>query len=183
MGMPAPVYFTRAMVLDLPEDGNRYELVRGELLVTPAPRLRHQLVIGRLYERLSSYLRKEPVGEALFSPADISWGREDVLIQPDLFVIALEDARRDEWALIRRVLLAVEVLSLSSVRQDRFTKRLEYQRQGVPLYWIVDLEQPVVEVWTPVDHFPRFERERLSWQPAGASRAFEIELSELFRPI
>ena len=82
MGMPAPLYYTADMVRALPEDGNRYELVYGELLVSPSPRLWHQALVGRFFLALSEYLRAHPVGHALTSPADISWG-PDVLVQPD----------------------------------------------------------------------------------------------------
>ena len=53
MGMVAPVYYTADMVRALPDDGNRYEVVHGELLVTPAPRLWHQKLVGRLYQERS----------------------------------------------------------------------------------------------------------------------------------
>src|SRR5213083_1003853 len=75
MGMAAPTYYTADMVRALPDDGNRYEVVHGELLVTPSPRLWHQTLVGRLYSALEGYLRDQPVGEALTAPADISWGR------------------------------------------------------------------------------------------------------------
>jgi Uma2 family endonuclease len=79
MGMLAPVYYTADMVRALPDDGNRYEVVYGELFVTPAPRLWHQKVVGRLVVALDTYLQHEAVGEVLHAPADISWGR-DVLV-------------------------------------------------------------------------------------------------------
>ncbi len=74
MSMPAPGFYTAQMVQALPADGNRYETVHGELLVTPAPRKWHQVVLGRLYVALTEYLRAHPAGHAFFSPADISWG-------------------------------------------------------------------------------------------------------------
>lgn len=79
--------------------------------------------------------------------------------------------------------LVVEVLSPSTARHDRFTKRLEYQRRGVPLYWIVDLDEQMVEIWTPTDHFPAFEREGLIWLPEGAPEPFSLELTELFKAL
>jgi Uma2 family endonuclease len=182
MGMAAPIYYTAEMVRALPADGNRYEVVHGELLVTPAPRLWHQEVIRRLTTSLSAYLDVERAGHLVVSPADISWG-PDTLVQPDLFVVPLEQARTLDWARMTDLLLVVEVLSPSSGRADRFTKRLEYQRQRVPLYWIVDPDEQQVEVWTPDDNFPRLERERLVWQPAGAASSFTLDLQELFRPI
>lgn len=62
MGMVAPVYYTADQIRALPEDGNRYEVVHGELLVTPAPRALHQEVVRRLLVALSRYLEAEPVG-------------------------------------------------------------------------------------------------------------------------
>lgn len=182
MGMAAPIYYTAEMVRALPDDGTRYEVVHGELLVTPAPRWLHQEVIRRLTTRLSAYLEVERAGHLVLSPADISWG-PDTLVQPDLFVVPLEQARTLDWTRITQLLLVVEVLSPSSRRADRFTKRLEYQRQQVPLYWIVDADERQVEVWAPDDTFPRFERERLVWRPAGAGSPFVLGLAELFKPI
>ncbi len=182
MAMVAPRYYTADLVRALPEDGNRYEVVRGELLVTPAPRLWHQEIVRRLTVTLSAYLAREGVGHPFCAPADVSWG-PDVLLQPDLFVVPLTQARTATWAGITDLLLAVEVLSPSSLRADRFTKRLEYQRQGVPCYWIVDLDAELVEVWSPMDRLPSIEREQLHWHPPGASAPFTLALRELFRPI
>jgi len=182
MGMAAPAYYTADEIRALPEDGNRYEVVHGEFLVTPAPRVWHQEVVGRLLVELRRYLGAEPVGHALLAPADISWA-PDTLVQPDVFVVPLEQARTLEWARIRNLLLVAEVLSPSSARADRFTKRIEYQRQRVPAYWILDPDELRAEVWAPDDTAPRFERERLVWQPSGASRPFELELPALFKPI
>lgn len=84
---------------------------------------------------------------------------------------------------MRRLLLVAEVLSPSSTRHDRFTKRRLYQEQQVPLYCIVDGEQRVVEVWTPEALFPHAEREQLVWHPTGASTPFRLALTELFRPL
>jgi Uma2 family endonuclease len=182
MGMVAPVYYTADMVRSLPDDGNRYEVVHGELLVTPAPRLWHQKLVGRLQAALDAYLQREVVGEVFTAPADISWGR-DVRVQPDVFVVPREEARPLDWAAIRTVLLAAEVLSPSSQRADRFTKRRLYQERSVPTYRVVDGDERLVEVWTPQTEFPAIERERLSWHPAGVGGRFTLELAELFRPI
>ena len=181
MGMPVPQdFYTREMVLALPEDGNRYETVWGELLVTPSPRLRHQLLLERLAEIIGPWARRNGVGLLLRAPADISWG-PDILVQPDLFVIAREQAGARDWSEITKLELVVEVLSPSSARADRFAKRRLYQAQGVGTYWVVDVEAGTVEVWTPEAAFPVIERERVVWHPAGASAPIEIELAELFR--
>jgi Uma2 family endonuclease len=182
MGMSAPLYYTADMVRAMPDDGNRYEVVYGELLVTPAPRLWHQILVKRLSVALGLYLERHPVGELLTSPADISWG-PDVLVQPDVFVVPPDEAGTLTWSRIRTLLLVAEVLSPSSARGDRFIKRLRYRQAGVPLYWIVDGDDRSVEIWTPADDFPAVERERLVWYPAGAREAFTLQLRDLFRPV
>jgi len=182
MGMPAPIYWTADMVRALPDDGNRYEVVYGELLVTPAPRPWHEIVLRRLLVALDRYLRAYPVGEVLGSRGDISWS-PDTLVSPDIFVVPLDQVRTLDWSRMRDLLLVAEVLSPSSARHDRFTKRRRYQDAGVPLYWIVDADERRVEIWTPTDTFPRFEQERLMWQPAGADEPFTLLLAELLRPV
>jgi Uma2 family endonuclease len=181
MGMAAPRYFSADMVRALPDDANRYETVHGELLVTPAPRPDHQYVVSELHARVHRYLERHPVGRVFTSPADISWG-PDVLVQPDLFVVAMEEARTFEWGKMRTLLLAVEVLSASTARYDRFTKRRVYQEYGVPWYWMVDIEARAAEIWSPEAISPRLERERLVWHPRGSTEPLAVPLDDILPP-
>jgi Uma2 family endonuclease len=175
--MPETVQrWTAQMVRELPEDGNRYEVVYGELLVTPAPRFRHQIVLGRLHAWIRSYL--ERLGRpdtVVFSPADISW-TDDTLVQPDLFVISPDELSND-WATFKTLLLAVEVISPSSVRADRIVKRRLYQEQRVGAYWAVDIEAGLVEVWHPEDDRPRIVTDVLTWrvEPAGPELTITVD--------
>ena len=164
MSMAMPLYYNADMVRSLPDDGHRYETVHGELLVTPAPRALHQRVAFRLARLIAAYVEPLGLGEAITSPADISWA-DDILVQPDIFVVALDEARTLDWARMKSLLLAVEVLSPSSERADRFTKRRLYQEVGVPLYWVVDADQQLVEAWTPTATFPVVERTHLTGIP------------------
>ncbi len=182
MGMAAPVYYSADMVRSLPDDGNRYETVHGELLVTPAPRALHQHIVKRLLVKLESYLERESVGEVFHAPTDISW-TDDTLVQPDLFVVDPREARTLDWTHMKTLLLVIEVLSPSTSRGDRFTKRRLYQEQHVPLYWIVDADQCQVEVWRPDLEFPETENERVLWVPEDAALPFELELDQLFKPL
>jgi len=182
MGMAAPLYYSAEMVRALPDDGKRYETVHGELLVTPAPRAWHQVIVQRVGYRLNRYLEDNGAGFLFQSPADVSWS-DDVLVQPDLFVVELEQARTMDWAQMQKLLLTIEVLSPSTVRYDRFTKRRLYQEVGIPFYWIVDPDEKAVEVWTPEDQFPKVENELVKWKPEGAVKEFELKLEELFKPI
>ena len=185
MGMPQPIAdWTVERVLALPDDGNRYEVVDGELLVSPAPTLLHQQAIGALYLPLHAFVSAERVGCVFLSPADIEFD-EHTLVQPDLFIAPLIEGRRPRsWKEIRQLLLAVEVLSPSTARADRQVKRRRYQRHGVADYWIVDLEARLVECWTPADERPQVLTERLDWRPLGEQPPrLSIDLIALFRDV
>jgi Uma2 family endonuclease len=171
--------YTIEDVLALPNDGNRYELVRGELLVTPSPAQPHQRLAGRLYSRVSAYLSANPgIAEALFAPADITVGHDE-LVQPDVFVVPLEELGGG-WKDIRTLLLVIEVISPSSARYDRVTKRGFYQEHGVPTYWIVDRDARLVEVWHPDDDRPEIVTDVLRWRIRADTPALEIALEDLF---
>ena len=183
MRMAAPAYYTAQMVRDLPDDGKRYEVVHGELLVTPAPRTWHQEIVGRLYVTLREYVERAGAGLHVFaSPADISWS-DDTLVQPDLFVVPIAEARTLDWARIKDLQLVIEVLSPASLRADRFTKRRVYQERRIPSYWVVDADERLVERWTPEAARPIIEHHPLAWHPAGVTRPLIVDLAELFRPI
>ncbi len=175
----APQYFTADMVRAMPEDGNRYELVWGELLVSPSPVPRHQRTVKRVIVALEAFCERTGAGEVSMSPADISWS-QDNLVQPDVFVIAPEEANAREWQTVKTLRLVVEVLSPSTARQDRFQKRKLYQEHGVATLWLIDADRRTVETWTPDQHFPTVETEQLTWHPKGASEPLVIRLEELF---
>lgn len=180
VSMPlAPEYFTVGMVRALPDDGRRHEVVLGELLVTPAPGLQHQRIVGRLFRLLASACDADGTLEAIVAPADVTWG-EDTLVQPDVFVVPKALVAGGELPPAPSLVLVAEVLSPSTARQDRFPKRAMYQRQGVETIWLVDAEQQLVEVWTPEASRPRVERERLVWRTAEQGELASIELRRLF---
>ncbi len=180
MSMPATLYYTAEMVRNLPDDGNRYETVHGELLVSSSPRQAHQAVLLEFTLALGSYLKGERLKGLFAAAADISWG-PDTLVQPDLFVAASEEiGLPGGWADVQTLHLAIEILSPASLRADRYTKRHLYQENGVATYWVVDIEHALVEVWTPAAIFPVIERERLTWRHPAAPSECVIDLKELF---
>jgi Uma2 family endonuclease len=164
----------------LPEDGNRYELIDGELFVTPAPTLRHQDAAASLYVLLRSFARASGC-DAYLAPADITFATH-TLVQPDLFILPRREdgSRAGQFEDVGRLLLAVEVISPSSRRTDRNQKRRLYQREGVPVYWIVDQEQRMVEVWGPDGEACRVERESLELDLPGAAAPLVITLPAFF---
>jgi Uma2 family endonuclease len=184
MGMPqAARDWTVQRVLALPEDGNRYEVVDGELLVTPSPTFHHQDAVFALARRLDPFVRSVGAGYLSISPADIELD-DLTLVQPDLFVFELPGGRRPErWKDITKLLLAIEVLSPSTARADRHVKRRRYQRHGVSEYWIVDLDSRLVERWRPGDDRPEILSETLAWQVAEAAQPFELDLPAFFAEV
>ena len=165
---------------DLPDDGNRYEVIDGELLVTPAPSLKHQRAALLLARLLAEYLATEPVGEALVSPADVTFSYVRT-VQPDVFVLPFVNGRRaDRFEDAGRLLLAAEVLSPTTARADRVGKRVMFREEGVVEYWVVDLDARAVERSTPVDSRVDVIVERLEWLPEGASRPFALDLPGFF---
>jgi Uma2 family endonuclease len=181
MPMPAPhAEWTAEMVRALPDDGQRYEVIDGELVVSPSPSLLHQVTVGLLFDLLRPYA--ERVGLlAVFAPADVTFSPVRQ-VQPDLFVVPLHDGRRPrELADIRHLTLAAEVLSPATARLDRYTKRALYQSQGVEEYWIVDLPARLVERWRPSDEEPEVLLDQVTWQPVAAHAPLRIDLRRLFR--
>lgn len=181
MGMPSAAHrWTADEVRALPDDGNRYELISGELVMTPAPRGLHQVVVWKLGRRIGAWLEVSHAGEVLGAPADVSLGEDEVL-QPDLFVYRTVTGKHlREWSDISSLMLVVEVLSPSSARYDRQLKRRRYQRARVPEYWIVDLDARLIERWRPADERPEILEHRLTWQPVPGAGALEVHLSALF---
>ncbi len=181
MGMPAheAAYYTVDEVLAFPNDGQKYELAYGKLLVSPSPRFRHQSIVMRLAKSLMGYCDRHSCGQLFNVAADLTWGRQDVLTQPDVFVIGPEDKTVQEWSDVRRVSFIIEVLSPSTRSHDRFDKRRVYQDRAVDLYWIIDPEAKCAEVWTPAAQFPVMEYETSTWAPAGAEEPFTVDVREL----
>ena len=181
MAMPVTRHFTAADLASMPDDGQRYEIVRGELLVSPAPGVDHQTIVARLFGELRDYLKPHGVvDQLLMAPADITLG-PDTIVQPDLFVADTAAGHvTKRWTDITTLFLAVEVSSPTTARFDRTIKRPEYQQYGIPQYWIVDGDQRQVEVWTPDARAPIIEREQLVWRHPALANDCVIDLVRLF---
>jgi Uma2 family endonuclease len=168
---------------ELPDDGSRYEVIDGELFVTPSPAWRHQLAVGRLYRLLADYLDRERVGCAFIAPADVVFSPKRG-VQPDLFVVPLVDGRPpNHFDEVRQLLLVAEVLSPNTARADRVVKRTLYRDEQVAEYWIVDLDSRTVERSTPSEARPEILERRVEWAPADASNPLAIDLEAYFAAV
>lgn len=160
----------------------RYELIDGELLVTPAPGSPHQLAVGELYLVIAPYIDQQRIGVTFLSPADLEL-RPDTITQPDVFVVPGGPGGDDgplPWSFIKSLHLAVEVLSPSSLRNDRVIKRDHFMDSNVAEYWVVDIDARAIERWMPGRETPVVNRDLLTWHPVGATEPLVIDLSVIF---
>ena len=187
MAMPAPAPVrrrwtlaeVRALIDANPHASPRYELVDGELLVTPSPGTPHQRTVRILLGAVNAWLEAQPVGEVFDSPFDVQLEAESI-VQPDVFVVPPAESRRLDAGPPARVLsLVIEVVSPSSAYADRGPKRELYQRH-VPEYWIVDPDAKLIERWRPGDERPEILRSTAEWRPAGVATGFELDLQTFF---
>jgi len=134
----------------MPDDGNRYELIEGELFVSCAPGLTHQRVLRNILFLVNLYLRENPIGEVISTPGLILSEFSGVI--PDLVFFTREMGKQiiSGERLVAAPAIVVEILSPGSenTRRDRVAKRQLYAKHGVAEYWIVDFSNRTVEVLT-----------------------------------
>jgi len=180
MGMPqAAEIWTAERIRALPDDGLRHEVVDGEHLVTPAPRVPHQDAVLLLATQLRAYVKQHGLGKVMVSPADLELDRK-TLVQPDVFVS--RNRRVKTWKDALPLRLAIEILSPSTARADRIVKRRRFQRAAVE-YWIVDLDARLVERWRPGDKRPEVLADTLEWRPEKTLPPLLLSLPLLFREV
>jgi Uma2 family endonuclease len=179
MAMPLPLpTFTTDDLRSFPEDRQRYELLEGVLLVTPAPGTAHQIVLGRLLVAVHNHV--VACGKAYaVSPGEIEFAPK-TLLEPDLLVFPSAYPPGTPWRKIRDWWLAAEVFSPSSRMYDRAYKRDAYLTLGVREVWLVDLDERAVFVSR------RGETERdvrhggaLRWAPEELGEPLVIDVAAL----
>ncbi len=128
------------------DETERYEIYDGRLIpMAPAPDFQHQQLLGELHLLFGSFVKARQLGAVLFAPFDVVFSDEDTA-QPDLLFIAKENVGKVQKRLYGAPDLAVEILSPSSIRRDRYDKLEQYARFGVKEYWIVDPANRAVEI-------------------------------------
>lgn len=174
--------WTVEQLASLPEDGNRYEVVDGELLVSPSPSLLHQMAVVELLILLREHARRYEL-LCLVAPADVTFSPRR-LVQPDLLVAPFPNGHRpSRLEEIRHLALAVEVLSPATARADRYVKRRLYQSEGVDEYWIVEPAARLVERWRQNDEEPEVLVDRLTWTARDGGEPLVIDLAAYFRRV
>ncbi len=180
MSFPLPTY-TVDMVRAFPDDGQRYELVEGILLVTPAPASDHQIVIARILAALHVYLGDH--GPAyVVSPGEIEIA-PTLHLEPDVLVFPSTFRPGTQWTDINGWWLAVEVLSPSSKHYDRDYKLETYLHLGVTEAWIVDLDRRCCEISGVDGRRSIAEYRKVRWHPSGMAQPLDLDLEAIFRDI
>jgi Uma2 family endonuclease len=145
--MPVDTRLTYEDFCLLPNNGKRYEIVEGDLFVTPAPRRLHQRIVTRLTRFLSGFVEDHQLGEVYVSPFDVVFSPYDV-VEPDL--VYFSKARESvlmEMNAQGAPDLVVEVLSEATEKTDRTIKLKLYGKSGVQEYWIIDPYAPSAELY------------------------------------
>lgn len=175
------VRYTYQDLLSLPESHQRHEIVDGELIVTPTPRVDHQLVAANLSDLLRSHALEHGLGE-VFGPMTVHL-RDELVLEPDLVFITGErfESTDPGGHLHEAPDLVIEILSPSTRSYDRDLKRKHYLQSGVGELWLVHLETRSVEVWRPDAAEAERVDDVLAWSVGG--RRFEIPLEAVFRGV
>jgi Uma2 family endonuclease len=180
-GAATPTEWSYAEYARLPDDGNRYEVIDGEVLTTPSPGTRHQRVAQEVFVRLREYVLQHGIGEMLWD-LDLLFVTGQFLRPDMVYVPNAERHRLTERGVEGVPGLVVEVVSPSSRRIDRLKKPARYGDFGIPEYWAVDPDLHAILVWD-LDlgaTEPRVESERVLWQPEPSMPALELAVPPLF---
>ena len=170
--------WTIAELYRLPDDGNKYELVRGELFVTPPPTDEHETTAARLTRILDPYVAANELG-LVYRPRAVVRISRNTEVEPDLMVRQPQDRPKATWKSAPLPSLIVEVLSDSTRRRDHVSKRTSYIDAGIPEYWIVDGDERTICVVRP-GRADVIATDVVSWHPAGAAKPLVVRLRDVF---
>lgn len=180
MAVPVPTnakVWTLEELHSLPDDGNKYELVHGELFVTPAPTVQHEEILARLTHILAPFVAANELGHVYHPRSVIRFQGSEV--EPDLMVRQPHPEPDAGWASWPAPSLVVEVISPGTRRRDQEQKKMFYREAGVTEYWIVDPERRSITVVRDGkdDHV---ETERFEWRPPDQHGTLSIAVNQLF---
>jgi Uma2 family endonuclease len=163
-------------LLTLTDESKRYEILDGELAVTPSPATKHQRVSAKLSTILCTYVWQHRLGEVLYAPMDVILDAHTV-VEPDiLFVAAARAHILQPHAIVGAPDLAIEILSPTTSRRDKGIKATLYARFGVEHYWLVDPVEELLETF----HVPDSTTPVRVYEPLGRHAGNVVVTSSLF---
>ena len=173
----ATKHWTLEELHSLPDDGNTYELIHGELFVTPPPTDHHETIGARLTRILDPYVERHGLGLVYRPKAVIQLS--DSQVEPDLYVRQPQGSPKATWLGAPLPILMVEVLSLSTRRRDREHKRRLYLELGIPEYWIVDPGSRTITAIAAGRPDAR-SADQVTWWPSGAQAPLMFDVPVIF---
>jgi Uma2 family endonuclease len=180
---PAPSRWNYADYLELPDDGNLYEVIEGELFMTPAPGTKHQLVSGELEFALQTFVKSQNLGVVLNAPCDVLLEPGGMPVEPDIFFISRSRLNIITSQNIQGPPdLIIEIISPSNPEHDRDRKFKLYQESRVTEYWIVDPEVQTIEVFLLQQEVYILHGRFGAGQAATSSvlKDFRVDVDEIF---
>ncbi len=128
-------------------DDKRYEVIEGELIMTPAPSFKHQKVLAKLGSLIFNYVNEKKLGEVVFSPVDVVLS-DDIVLQPDIVYISNENTGIiKEAGIFGPPDMVIEVISPTSIYKDTHVKKRLYEQAGIKEYWLVFPDEKVIEIF------------------------------------
>lgn len=167
----------------LPADGNRQEVIGGDLYVTPSPRPIHSRVATRIATLLDRFTVEHDLGTVFGNPVDVLFAEGDHLTPDLVFVRREREGIISDRGVEAAPDLVVEVLSRSTAERDRGIKRKRYAWFGVPEYWVVDVDARLVEVYRLLEdpNHPQVVLDVLRWRSTPGGPELEIPLEDIMR--
>jgi Uma2 family endonuclease len=163
----------------LPDDGNKYELIHGELFLTPPPNDDHETILARLTRILDPYVAANRLGHVYHPRAVFRFKGSEV--EPDLMVRQEAPGTGSAWETAPPPILIVEVFSPSTRRRDLMQKKDFYMEDAeLAEYWMVDGDRREIRVARPGEP-DQVATDILVWHPSGPSESLTIRLSDVFR--
>jgi Uma2 family endonuclease len=164
----------------MPDDGQRYELLQGELIVSPAPGGIHQEILGELFGLLREVVRREKSGKAIFAPFAVQLSPHDV-VEPDLFFFKnSQSGQYTDRRFLGAPAFVLEVVSPSSGTYDRMRKAALYVNSGVEEYWVVEPAKRRILVHDPTSHVPSPRIVTTGTLTSRVVPSFVVDLAQLF---
>jgi Uma2 family endonuclease len=168
----------------LPE-GAPYQLIDGELIMSPAPESMHQIISTRFTVRLDGHVSPKKLGVVIHTPIDVYFGEHETY-QPDIVFVS-----RERLEIITRTRiegapdLVVEILSPTTGYYDLAHKKDVYEQSGVKEYWILDPKAKSIEVlWNENGRFVTLSKEReRGVVESKLLHGFKVDAAALFAPL